>query len=185
MARRILALVAILALIVGSAVPAHAAGRGGGHRGGGYAAHRGGGQWHGGHGRHGHWSGRHGHHGGWWAGAFVGGFALGAALAYPYAYPYPAYAYAYPGYAYPGYPYPYSAYPYAYYPYASAYPAYRAQVTSQPAAVAPQRQVAVQREVVYAHGKYVLRGDGVTQAWQWVWVPAVPASPGLARATSP
>jgi hypothetical protein len=30
----------------------------------------------------------------------------------------------------------------------------------------------VQREVVYANGKYVLYGDGVTQAWQWVWVPA-------------
>ena len=25
--------------------------------------------------------------------------------------------------------------------------------------------------VVYPHGKYVLYGDGVTQAWQWVWEP--------------
>jgi hypothetical protein len=30
---------------------------------------------------------------------------------------------------------------------------------------------------VYPHGKYVLYGDGVTQAWQWVWVPAAPAQP--------
>jgi len=35
----------------------------------------------------------------------------------------------------------------------------------------------VQREVVYPHGKYVLYGDGVTQAWQWVWVPNAPANP--------
>jgi hypothetical protein len=35
----------------------------------------------------------------------------------------------------------------------------------------------VQREVVYAHGKYVLYGDGVSQAWQWVWVPNAPAAP--------
>ena len=33
----------------------------------------------------------------------------------------------------------------------------------------------VQREVVYSHGKYVLYGDGVTQPWQWVWVPAAPS----------
>jgi hypothetical protein len=30
---------------------------------------------------------------------------------------------------------------------------------------------------VYAHGKYVLYGDGVSQAWQWVWVPNAPAAP--------
>jgi hypothetical protein len=32
----------------------------------------------------------------------------------------------------------------------------------------------VQREFVYPNGKYVLHGDGMTQPWQWVWVPAAP-----------
>ena len=38
---------------------------------------------------------------------------------------------------------------------------------------------AVQREVVYPHGKYVLAGDGVTQPWQWqwIWFPAAPQPP--------
>jgi hypothetical protein len=36
---------------------------------------------------------------------------------------------------------------------------------------------AVQREVVYPNGKYVLYGDGVSQSWQWVWIAAVPAVP--------
>ena len=44
---------------------------------------------------------------------------------------------------------------------------------------------AVQREVVYAHGKYVLYGDGVSQPWQWVWVPSAPASPPAAPAPPP
>jgi hypothetical protein len=35
------------------------------------------------------------------------------------------------------------------------------------------------REVVYPHGKYVLYGDGVTQPYQWVWIPAA------SRASSP
>src|SRR5436309_7667199 len=38
----------------------------------------------------------------------------------------------------------------------------------------------IQREVIYPNGKYVLYGDGVTQAWRWVWVAAAPprAQPG-------
>ena len=32
-------------------------------------------------------------------------------------------------------------------------------------------------EVVYPHGRYVLYGDGVSQPWQWVWLPAAPAAP--------
>jgi hypothetical protein len=40
-----------------------------------------------------------------------------------------------------------------------------------PAAVAP----AIKREVVYAHGRHVLLGDGVTTAYRWVWVPNPPA----------
>ena len=35
----------------------------------------------------------------------------------------------------------------------------------------------IQREVVYPNGKYVLYGDGVTQAWQWVWISAAPTVP--------
>jgi hypothetical protein len=33
----------------------------------------------------------------------------------------------------------------------------------------------VKREVVYAHGRHVLLGDGVTSAYRWVWVPNPPA----------
>ncbi len=39
---------------------------------------------------------------------------------------------------------------------------------------------AIQREVTYPHGRYVLYGDGVTSAYQWVWIwnpPPVPAPP--------
>jgi hypothetical protein len=37
------------------------------------------------------------------------------------------------------------------------------------------RPPAVNREVVYAHGRHVLLGDGVTVAYGWVWVPNPPA----------
>ena len=37
------------------------------------------------------------------------------------------------------------------------------------------RPPAVGREVVYAHGRHVLLGDGVTSTYQWVWVPNPPA----------
>jgi hypothetical protein len=30
---------------------------------------------------------------------------------------------------------------------------------------------------VYPHGRYVLRGDGITVAYRWVWVPNPPPSP--------
>jgi hypothetical protein len=98
-----------------------------------------------------------GHFGFWGPGLFLGGLALGAAVTAPY--------YRY------GYPYYYYGPDYYYAPppavvYQQAPPAYAA------APPAP-----VQREVVYPHGKYVLYGDGVTQAWQWVWVPNAPASP--------
>jgi len=92
-----------------------------------------------------------GHGVGWWApGLFLGGLALGTALAYPY--------YTYP------YPYPY-AYPYAY--------SYSAPLYEQ----APAQPALVQRDVCYAEGCYHLYGDGVTQAWQWVWTPAAPTPP--------
>jgi hypothetical protein len=49
--------------------------------------------------------------------------------------------------------------------YASAPPTY---VTPAP------RPPAINREVVYPHGRHVLLGDGVAVAYQWVWVPNPP-----------
>jgi hypothetical protein len=72
-----------------------------------------------------------------------------------------------------GYPY-YGGYPYPYYytPPAVVYtappPAYS---EPAPAPAAP----AVQREVIYPHGKYVLEGDGVTTPYRWVWIATSPA----------
>jgi len=112
--------------------------------------------------------GRH-HRGGvhvgiWGPGLFLGGLALGAAVSAPYRYHYP-------------YPYYYGSYGYGSYgpDYYYAPPPtviYQQAPTTYVAPPAP-----VQREVVYPHGKHVLYGDGVTQAWQWVWVPTVPAGP--------
>ena len=101
-----------------------------------------------------------GHFGFWGPGLFLGGLALGAAVSAPYYYR-------------SGYPYYYGYGPDYYYApppavvYQQAPPAYAAAPAPPP----------VQREVVYPHGKYVLYGDGVSQAWQWVWVPNAPASP--------
>ena len=106
--------------------------------------------------------------------------ALLAPLTYPYGY---------------GYPYPYYGYP-AYYP-AYGYPAYTyaAPVAYQPSmaytsrpVVSPPPQAAVQaappvqtRVVHYPHGRYELRGDGVTTAYLWVWVVTEsPDNPSLA-----
>ena len=147
MVRRAFAVVALLALVLGSVVPSSAASGGGGRGGGGMGGgghmgggHRGGGGWHG------------GHHGCCWSGTRV--FIGGGFGAYPWwGYPYPAY----------GYPY---AYPYAY-----SYPAYAAPA-AQPAVA--YQQPPLQREVVFPNGKYVLYGDGMTQPWQWVWFNAAP-----------
>ena len=46
-----------------------------------------------------------------------------------------------------------------------------APMTSAPAPPPP----AIRREVVYPNGRHVLLGDGVTVAYQWVWVPNPPA----------
>ena len=69
-----------------------------------------------------------------------------------------------------GYPYPAYSYP-GTFDYATVAPttSYQSSVSVQ----APN----VQREVVYPNGKYVLYGDGVTQPWQWVWVPNAPPPP--------
>jgi hypothetical protein len=125
-----------------------------------------GGGWHGGyHGGYGGW---------WWPGAIIGGLALGAAaivtapiwaLSAAPAYAPPA-AYAPP----PAYSVPPMYAPPA--TYAAPPPTY------QPApSYAPPRVAAVQREVVYPNGRYVLYGDGVRQPWRWIWVPSASPPP--------
>ena len=82
-------------------------------------------------------------------------------------------------YYYGGY-YPYGYYPYGYYP-AVAYapPAYAAPPTyyTQPRVTYAPPAPPVQNQVVYPTGKYILKGDGVTTAYQWVWVPNPPPPP--------
>lgn len=152
--RKIFAVGLFVALAVGVwSLPAEAKGRPGGFHHGGRSHGGHGGHFHGGHGfRHG----GHGHfHGGR---VFVGvGFYGG----WPYwGYPYPYYGY--------GYPY--------YYPPAVVYnapPTYRAPAYTNGytnGSTAPQSAPAIQREVVYPHGKYVLEGDGVSTPYQWVWI---------------
>ncbi len=76
----------------------------------------------------------------------------------------------YAGYYYPPYyaPAVYAPPPVVYYP-----PAYYPPPVAYASPPAPR----VQNEVVYPHGRYVLRGDGVTAAYQWVWIPNPPAAP--------
>jgi len=112
-------------------------------------AHAGGhGGGHGGRGFHGHHNGFR-HHG---FHSFVG---VGVFAPWPWWYPYD-----YPYY----YPYPYD-YPYM----------YPAPAVVEP--VPPVAQEPIQREVVYPTGKYALHGDGITDPWQWVWIPAAPPAP--------
>ena len=55
---------------------------------------------------------------------------------------------------------------------ASAYAA------SVPAARTTSRSASTSVNVVqYVNGRYVLRGDGVTTAYQWVWIPSPPPPP--------
>jgi hypothetical protein len=100
--------------------------------------------------------GRHGHarHGGaWWLpGAIIGGLVLGAAAVATA----PFWALAAPAYVQTA-------------DAAPAPPAY-----SRPRANTPPP---FNRAVVYANGRYLLFGDGVTHPWQWVWVPAAPPPP--------
>ena len=68
--------------------------------------------------------------------------------------------------------------PYGYYP---AYPAYPEPVYAPAPAYQPQTQLTVAppvpREACYEGGCYRLYGDGVTSAYQWVWVPVAPPPP--------
>ena len=150
-------------LLLAFLATAEAAPRGGGGHGGGGGGHNSGG--HGGGHRGGHHGGHHGHwHGGrgcCWGGLYASPFF------YPY-YPYYPYYYGYPAYAYPPPVYTYTS-----------PPTYVQPVTSTPqvGGYTSLDTTPIQREVVYPHGKYVLYGDGVTQAWQWVWVPNPPPAP--------
>ena len=68
--------------------------------------------------------------------------------------------------------------PFVYYPYPYYYPY---PIDTPPVVVEPPPLIyqppPVQREVVYPSGKYVLHGDGVSQPYQWVWIPAAPPPP--------
>src|SRR5215470_3940059 len=157
MAHRALAVVAVLALIFGAFSPVYAASPAGMGGGGGM---RGGGNWHGNF--HGNFHGR----GCCCCGTRVfvgigGGFAWG-----PWWWGSPWW----------GSPW---AYPWPYPSFASAPPATSwAQGPSSSAPAGMQQTItAVQREVVFPNGKYVLYGDGVNQPWQWVWVPSAPPPP--------
>jgi hypothetical protein len=87
---------------------------------------------------------------------------LGAAITAPYAYPD---YYAPPAYSQPAYASPAAVYPQA------------------PTYAAPQAPPAVQREVVFPNGKYVLYGDGVTQPGSPVTTtPRVPTGADLRHA---
>jgi hypothetical protein len=89
-----------------------------------------------------------------------------------YGWSYPA-AYA-PAAYYPATYYPATSYPATYYPgrYYGSYP------TAYVAAAPVLRAVWTGPRVVqYAHGRYELRGDGVSVPYAWVWIPnAVPAA---------
>jgi len=154
--KKAVVLLAVFLLLFGAILPSAAWARGGWH----------GGYYHGGHGAL------------WWPGAIIGGLVLGAAAiitAPLWALP-PARAYSPPV----AYAPPVTYAPPAAYPAPASYltpPAYTGPPpTYQRAPVyAPPRASAVQREVVYPNGRYVLYGDGVRQPWQWVWVPS--ASP--------
>jgi hypothetical protein len=73
------------------------------------------------------------------------------------------------------YPWPYY-YPYyypAYYPAPTVVYSSPAPATTYTQPQAPQ----VEREVVFAEGRYILQGDGVSTPYKWVWVPNPPAPP--------
>lgn len=60
----------------------------------------------------------------------------------------------------------------------AAAPAYANPAYSAPASAQP-------RVVQYPHGRYVLQGDGITTAYQWVWIPNPPGPPPTATPPPP
>jgi hypothetical protein len=125
--------------------------------------------------REGWHGGRHGGHGGWWwPGAIIGGLTLGvaAAVTAPIWMLSAATAYSPPvAYAPPAV---YAAPP----AYSSLSTTYAQAPNYAPAPNYARAQAsAVQREVVYPNGRYLLYGDGVQQPWQWVWVPSASPPP--------
>ena len=129
--------------------------------------------------------------------AFVGhGFRGRAFVGRPFAFHHrhffrPFVGFGFGGFGWPGYayaPYDYSSYAYAPPPYYDSSADYTPAVSYTPApayaAPPPMGDVSVtpsptpmQTVVEYPHGKYVLRGDGVTTPYQWVWIPNPPAPP--------
>jgi hypothetical protein len=79
--------------------------------------------------------------------------------------------------------------PYSYYPYPDYTYFYPSPVYSPPAVVEQlppvSQQSPVQREVMFPNGKYVLDGDGVMDAYHWVWIPTVPEMPPAPPAAPP
>ncbi len=53
-------------------------------------------------------------------------------------------------------------------------------VAVAPARAASALPASIQTTVVYPHGRYELRGDGVRAAYHWVWIPNAPAAPVVA-----
>jgi hypothetical protein len=58
--------------------------------------------------------------------------------------------------------------------YAYAPPPQPAVVYAPPVYYARRPPPAIVRVVHYPHGRYELYGDGITTAYQWVWIPAPP-----------
>ena len=79
-----------------------------------------------------------------------------------------------------------AAYPPAYY--YAGYPARYYYPAASPAAyvATPPAVWTGPRVVQYAHGRYELRGDGVSTPYVWVWIPnGPPALPGPANPDGP
>ena len=64
-----------------------------------------------------------------------------------------------------------------YYPYYAPAPVYYAPPVVYQAPPAYYSAPAMPRVVEYATGRYELRGDGVTTAYEWVWIPNPPSTP--------
>lgn len=54
-----------------------------------------------------------------------------------------------------------------------------------PAPAAPPASYSMQTLVEYENGFYELRGDGISVAYRWVWIPKVPAPPDPPPAVAP